>query len=342
MASESDGILHRARLLVHPYLRHDVDRGAMLSMTNVLTSAFTSEFHSASPSQSDTGTPPALEIQRGRSQHPLRPIASFPFLIGTGEQCDLRLGGDEIPSLHSVITMESRRLYIECIVPMPPLQIAGHPVEAALLADGATIHIGDFEFRVQHPESALPESALPENAVPENAVAMSNPDEADAAVANEAIVLDEIDEIDERPLGTFSTAELVERLEQDMQLIEQLDEGREAGAEALMDSIFSRAQALEEVDSHQETPEPLEPESLETVGESSQIALELERVLEKMTEFSLELESRSDRQTQREASYAEAAAMLSETQQQLVSQLETLTEQVANMQRPSMPWRASA
>jgi hypothetical protein len=309
----------------------------MLSMTNVLTSAFTSEFHSVSPSQSDTGTPPALEIQRGRSQHPLRPIASFPFLIGTGEQCDLRLGGDEIPSLHSVITMESGQLYIECIVPMPPLQVAGHPVEAALLADGDTIHIGDFEFRVQHPESALPE----------NAVAMSNPDEADAAVANEAIVLDDIDEIDERPLGTFSTAELVERLEQDMQLIEQLDEGREAGAEALMDSIFSRAQALEEVDSHQDTPEPLEAESLETalpetVGESSQIALELERVLEKMTEFSLELESRSDRQTQREASYAEAAAMLSETQQQLVSQLETLTEQVANMQRPSMPWRASA
>jgi hypothetical protein len=310
MASESM-TLFIARFLVHPYLRHDVDRGAMLSMTNVLPSPFTSEFPSPTSSRSCRDTHPALEIRRGRSQHPLRPIASFPFLIGTGDQCDLQLGGNDIPSLHSVITIESGKLHIECIVPIPPLQVAGCEVESAILTDDDSIHIGEFEFRVQ---------------LPENGLAMSHPDEVDSFEA-----------IDDRPLGALSTDELLDRLERDMQLVEQFDQGQEAGAEALMDSILARAQSLETVDTQQPMPEPLE-----TAGES-QIAIELEQVLDKMTEFSLELESRSERQTQREASYAEAAATLSETQQRLASQLETLTEQVASLQRPTpMPWRASA
>lgn len=283
----------------------------MLSMTNVLPSPFTSEFPSPSSFRSQVDTPPALEIRRGRSQHPLRPIASFPFLIGTGDQCSLQLGGNELPSLHSVITMKSGKLHIECIVPMPPLLVAGCEVESAILTDGDSVHIGDFEFRVQ---------------IPENALAMSHLDEADS-----------FDAIGDRPLGALSTDELLDRLERDMQLVEQFDQGQQAGAEALMDSILARAQSLGTAETQQPMPEPLE-----TAGES-QIAIELERVLDKMTELSLELESRSDRQTQREASYAEAAATLSETQQRLASQLETLTEQVASLQRPTpMPWRASA
>src|SRR3712207_3653250 len=40
-----------------------------------------------------------LEVSRGRTGFPLRPVRTPRFLIGSAEACQLRLGGSEMPAL---------------------------------------------------------------------------------------------------------------------------------------------------------------------------------------------------------------------------------------------------
>ena len=56
-----------------------------------------------------------LEICRGRTDHPLRPVQSPRFLIGSSPRCDLRLGGAEIPPLHTLIFVDGADIWVEAM-----------------------------------------------------------------------------------------------------------------------------------------------------------------------------------------------------------------------------------
>lgn len=87
-----------------------------------------------------------LEICRGRTEHSFRPITGNRFVIGSAPECDLRLGGDMVPAVHSQIHVDEGKAWIEAVAPRPPLVINDEDRETARLADGDTIVIDGFTF----------------------------------------------------------------------------------------------------------------------------------------------------------------------------------------------------
>ncbi|MFM8582076.1 MAG: FHA domain-containing protein [Planctomycetaceae bacterium] len=87
-----------------------------------------------------------LEITRGRTRFPLRPVAGERFLIGAAVTCDLRLGGPLMPALHSIIHTADGCSELDAISAVPALKINGVTVDHAYLNDGDRIEIGDVEL----------------------------------------------------------------------------------------------------------------------------------------------------------------------------------------------------
>src|SRR5690349_7584916 len=86
-----------------PICRHDVDGGNNLTNPNSSHSAGISETTAAGQKlRSDF----FIEIHRGRTEFPSRPIGLQQFLIGAGVECDLRLGGTQMPAVHSRLFVE--------------------------------------------------------------------------------------------------------------------------------------------------------------------------------------------------------------------------------------------
>lgn len=93
-----------------------------------------------------------LRIADEARRFPFRPIAAGLFLIGRGSGCDLRLGGEVFPELHSVLQVEPDATYAIAIAPSPPLVVNGEAVRTAPLFDGDLLEIGDVRcvFRLQN------------------------------------------------------------------------------------------------------------------------------------------------------------------------------------------------
>ena len=94
---------------------------------------------------------PYLEILRGRTDFPLRPLELERFLIGAGSQCTLQLGGEGMPILHSLITRTAGGYQIEALASFPMLRINGQPARSGALTDGDLVMIGAFEFGIRLP-----------------------------------------------------------------------------------------------------------------------------------------------------------------------------------------------
>src|SRR4051812_43150982 len=83
-----------------------------------------------------------LEVCRGRTEHPLRPVHSERFLIGSSPRCDLRLGGEDMPPLHSLIVIDGTDVWLEAVAPRPHLVVNDRPQSSVRLADGDHIRVG--------------------------------------------------------------------------------------------------------------------------------------------------------------------------------------------------------
>ncbi len=149
-----------------------------------------------------------LEVRRGRTRTPRRPIRSRRFLIGAGSNCQLQLGGEGIPLLHSILLVDEDGIHIYAVVPAPELVVNGVPQQSAPLRDGDSIRIGLFEFALRVEEAA----ALAPLPVP------GQGDEPAAA---------EVDDL--LNLSRLSAAELVERIEHEHHRLEQFEAARRAG-----------------------------------------------------------------------------------------------------------------
>lgn len=151
-----------------------------------------------------TSSPPdsfVLQIERGRTAFPERPINAERFLIGAGSNCHLQLGGD-FPILHSIVIPRGPDLWIDAVVPNPALIVNGRPVRESVLEQGDIIEIGEFVFTVGKREPT--ESEV--NELPDD---LSN-------------------------IAELSAGELVERLEAEMTFVEDQEAAREQGAAALL------------------------------------------------------------------------------------------------------------
>ncbi|QDU36279.1 hypothetical protein Mal4_05630 [Maioricimonas rarisocia] len=164
-------------------------------------------------------------VRRGRTRHPQRPLTGQRFLIGSGSNCQLQLGGTEIPMLHSVVVRDDEGLWIEALVPAPQLSINGVNTRAGRIGVGDVIAIGPFEFGIQV-ASVVGDPQREET--PEAMEPQKSPEE-------------------------MSAVELVDAVGQDLAEIKKWEEDRRSAAAALREAAL-QAEGLDS--------QPIEPASI--------------------------------------------------------------------------------
>lgn len=145
---------------------------------------------------SDSSTSFVLLVERGQTRFPERPVDRDRYLIGAGSNCQLQLGG-EMPILHSIIVPEGDHLWIDAVVPNPPLIVNGNAVRESELHVGDVLEIGEFVF----------------------SVAIGRVSQARAVP---------------QPSSALSANELVDALDAELKALEQIDSTRATGAAALL------------------------------------------------------------------------------------------------------------
>jgi Inner membrane component of T3SS, cytoplasmic domain len=152
-----------------------------------------------------------LEVRRGRTRAPHRAVRTRRFLIGAGSNCQLQLGGDDVPILHSILLVDEDGAQIDTVVPSPELFVNGVPQRGAELRDGDVLTIGRFEF----------------------AVHIQQPVDADAG--DDATRQNDAPDVESTAdLSELSAAAIVSHLERELHEIARLQTSRETGAEALL------------------------------------------------------------------------------------------------------------
>jgi hypothetical protein len=257
-----------------------------------------------------------LEICRGRTEHPLRPVQSSRFLIGSGSRCDLRLGGPEIPPLHTLVLIDGAEIWLEAMAPSPPLRVNGRTETSVQIVDGDQISIGPIEL-VAHVSAEF--------------AALTGP--------GESLDLESEDEDEEPAVSELSAKELVERIEAATELVNEFEERQRLGIEALQAAIQQR----EPLSSPSETPSNALLPIAGAVGQASDRPhVELESLVVQLSGVVAELERRSGAEWRREAGYLDAVSTLFETQDRLSRQLEILLRRVAFLNADRSSGRASA
>ena len=169
---------------------------------------------------------PTLEILCGETASPLRPLLQDRFLIGAGPRCDLRLGGDDMPLLHSIVYRDGDAIGIDPVADIPTLLVNGRP-GITELHSGDTIEIGNFQMALHGADIVSQPTA---DAMP--------------------------DDEETRDLADVFAAELIELIEQEEALIADYEGRRRAGAEALFDAAQRRADALADQSKSDASHEP--------------------------------------------------------------------------------------
>ncbi len=188
------------------------------------------EFRSDAPA----GTGDWLEIRRGRTKFPHRPLTASRCLIGSGTNCHLQLAGD-VPLLHSLLVLDEGRWTLEVIAPEPKLFINGEASRHRELCVGDCIQLGDFEFALCRGEGG------PQEPAPRRLHHRQFPSGSDRDVA-----------------ARLTAAELVERMESELDVMLEFDEGRRECARALLEAIRQRPAILRmsDVNPHRESDPP--------------------------------------------------------------------------------------
>ena len=87
-----------------------------------------------------------LEIKQGRTAFPYRPVQGNRFLIGSASCCDLCLGSQSVPQLHSLLHIDKDEVLLEAVADFPLLKINGEIERSKALSDGDVIEIGRFQL----------------------------------------------------------------------------------------------------------------------------------------------------------------------------------------------------
>jgi hypothetical protein len=263
-----------------------------------------------------------LEVRRGRTGYPERPVLTRDFLIGSGSECDLRLGGEDIPAAHSLLLIGDDEVRVQWLADAPPLLLNGQPTHEAAICDGDQIGIGRFEFIVHRIQEASAAEDVPDQ-IPFAAPL------ATADLMN--LVAQAKEQEDKGDVSELSAEELVDRFQADQEAWEDLEEGIGQGEAALLYALAERAENLME--------EPAETPAAEAEDApiDADILQELEKVIEQLSGFSTELDERAARIANQEATQAEAAELLLDAQRELAAQLERFHQQVTESQETPEP-----
>ncbi len=247
-----------------------------------------------------------LEITRGRTQNPLRPITHERFLIGAGERCDLRLGGADMPPLHSILYVDGIDVWIDSIADGPELKVNGQATRSAHLADGDQIELGTFQLALRDTGAESPPPIL------------------------QAFSADDFEDEPEIDPSTLTPAELIELIEQEEELIEEFEARKRMGIETLMKTLRdSQGETEPQRQLEIQQPKIAEPQVTqpETTGRPRDLLVELETAIASLTRFAEELEQRASRLSHQD--FQRTAATLLDFQQQIIGRLDSVLAKVA-------------
>ncbi|MCA9070943.1 MAG: FHA domain-containing protein [Planctomycetaceae bacterium] len=280
-----------------------------------------------------------LEICRGKTSYPKRPVCSPNFVIGSGPSCDLRLGGEEIPDAHAVLIGTETDVYLQWLGEAPELLLNGEPIQEAIVSDGDQIGIGRFEFIVHRQVAQQVTQETNEEEIHQES---ADPPMETSSLMN-LLTKAKADESEEENLSELSASELVAELEATQESVDEFEAAIRQGEEALLFAAAQRAADLSE-DLEQVNDAPSEEQNTaEDEAAEAEILDELEKVIHQLSGFSSELDERAARLADQEATQAEAADLLLETQKELAAQLERFHQQVSEnqastpAQEPSQP-----
>ena len=247
-------------------------------------------------------SPLAFEITRGRTESPLRPISRDRFLIGSGERCDLRLGGSDVPAIHSVVYIDGSDIWLETVADSPELRVNGRLTRSAALEPGDELEIGSFCLTLHRVKASEP-AATPR-----------------LRAASVEELLAEEEDFAQPDLESLSAGELVDLIEHEEALVEEFEARRQMGAQALLDVLKQRSgepQSDNAPIANDHRPEPRE------------ILRELESAILSLNEFAQDFQRRAGRLNQRDAQ--RTANSLLDFQQQIVSRLDGVLEKIAQI-----------
>lgn len=158
-----------------------------------------------------------LEVRRGRTRFPCRPLNSSRYLIGSGSNCHLQLGGT-VPMLHSLLVHRDERWTVEVVAPEPTLLVNGESCRHRHLCVGDCIRLAGFEFVLCTAEGGVPK---PDQRKPHHQMFASTSLEEDTA--------------------GLTASQLLERMEQEIAVVEEFEENRRRGAISLLDAARRQA-----------------------------------------------------------------------------------------------------
>jgi hypothetical protein len=219
----------------------------------------------------------------------------------------MRLGGQEMPPLHSLIFVDGEDIWLEAMAATPELRVNGRTQTSVRLVDGDRIEIGTIEL-VAH--------------IPAQAEKSIQPQESQAELHEERL---------EPAASELSAKELVERIEAATELVNEFEERQRLGIEALQAAIQQREQQQASADAPAHAVLPIANAVPERPG------VDLDSLVVQLAGVVGELEKRSGAEWRREAGYLDAVSTLFETQDRLSRQLEILLRRVAflNAERSS-------
>lgn len=242
-----------------------------------------------------------LEICRGRTRFPQRPISGPRYFIGSGPSCDLRLGGPDFPALHSLIQTRENGVWFETLADAPAVRINGETTHGEWLRDGDRIEIGAFQF-LAHLLPVLPPMAINSSGLPRRVPTQ---------------------------VSEMSASELADRLQDEMTEVEHFETARQAGGHALLQALRRRDLQAPAI----YTAPLAQPQAVSAVSTGAQhdFQADLDRLCKDLADLTSTLERRSETISKREIQFAQAAESLLETQRCLVAQLESALEHAAEL-----------
>ena len=235
-----------------------------------------------------------LEIARGQTAHPLRPILGDRYLIGSGNWCDLCLGGPQMPVLHSVIHRDGEQIWIDAVAPAPELTINGLATQFGELQAGDELAIGAFQFHLRQNDRASKFTAV-------SSIDSVKP----------------VPELDELP--NLSASELIDLLAGELELADEIERRKQRGTEALLDALRRQKAGGQEQIAVREQP----------VKQPADMMRELEAAIHSINQFAKDLEGHAHLLSGREIKAA--ATSLLEIQEQVVSRLDEVLAKVAQL-----------
>lgn len=147
-------------------------------------------------------------------RQPIEPVGVGEFLIGSAAHCHLRFGDDGIPAVHTTLHVDREIVLLRSSTTDPPVLVNGQPETECRLSDGDMLELGKHRllFRLSAAEHRI---TLNEDqfAVPEAASQSTNIRDASNA------------------------QQLVERLEEQLDLVEELTHSPDDGMLELLKAV---------------------------------------------------------------------------------------------------------